>query len=183
MKKYTLLLVLTLTACGPERYSEIVGPGETGQSGAKGETGEAGKDGKSQSINLVRFTSDLDLCTAGSGVLIQVLTAGPDYGDVVVSSQQILCDGTVGAVGPAGQDGEDGSSSPLSITSIVDPCGDAPGIYDEVFLKLANGTLLASFSDNANGNNTRFSVLVPGSYVTTDGSNCHFSVDSAGNVI
>lgn len=63
-----------------------------------------------------------------------------------------------------------------SIVSIIDPCGDAAGIWDEVFLQLSDGTLLASFSDNAAGQNTRFSVLTNGNYVTTDGSNCHVHV-------
>lgn len=68
-------------------------------------------------------------------------------------------------------------SNGWTIIEIVDPCGDAAGIFDEVFLRLSNGTLIASFSDSASGNNTRFSVIVDGvNYKTTDGSNCYFSV-------
>lgn len=78
-----------------------------------------------------------------------------------------------------GANGQDGVSS---IISLIDPCGDAPGIYDEVIIKLPDGTLLASFSDNANGKNTRLSVLSEGSYQTTDGSNCAFSITSDGSV-
>lgn len=66
----------------------------------------------------------------------------------------------------------------LTITEIVDPCGDSPGITDEVLLRLSNHKLLASFSDSSNGTNTRFSLIEPGQYETTDGSHCHFTVTS-----
>lgn len=91
--------------------------------------------------------------------------------------------------GPPGNNGSNGtpgvSAPPTDFTpvGIEDPCGDAPDIYDEVFLRLANGTLLASFSDDANGDNTRFSILDPGTYTTTDGDNCTFTVTSSYAII
>ena len=69
-----------------------------------------------------------------------------------------------------------------NIVTIIDPCGDAPGIYDEVLLQLANGQIVASFSQNAAGDNTRFALIPQGSYVTTDGSGCRFNVSSTGVV-
>lgn len=63
-----------------------------------------------------------------------------------------------------------------NIATIIDPCGDAAGKVDEIILQLSNGQLLASFSDNSNGKNTRFSLLGDGSYATTDGSSCNFTV-------
>lgn len=65
-----------------------------------------------------------------------------------------------------------------NIVAILDPCGDKPGVFDEVFVQLADGRILSSFSDNAAGNNTRFSVLTPGNFITTDNSSCKFSVVS-----
>ncbi|HMK71768.1 MAG TPA: hypothetical protein VK454_00435, partial [Myxococcaceae bacterium] len=50
------------------------------------------------------------------------------------------------------------------------------GGFDEVFLRLANGTVVASFSQDAGGTNTRLSVLVDGSFVTSDGTNCAFTI-------
>lgn len=93
--------------------------------------------------------------------------------------------GSDGVDGADGRDGEDGSdtTSPFLPVELVDPCGDTPGVYDEVFLRLANGKLLSSFSDNANGQNTRFSILVPGNYITTDGSHCSFTVDSNNQIV
>lgn len=63
-----------------------------------------------------------------------------------------------------------------NVTKIVDPCGDGPG-YDEIFLRTSSGKLIASFSQNSSGLNTRFSELVPGSYATTDGTGCTFTVN------
>lgn len=70
-----------------------------------------------------------------------------------------------------------------NIVSIKDVCGDAPGKIDEVMLVLSNGKILSSFSDNSNGQNTRFALLSPGNFVTTDGSNCKFTVNNAGQIV
>lgn len=70
-----------------------------------------------------------------------------------------------------------------SIVSIKDPCGAQGNVWNEVFLKLSDGSYVASFSDNASGLNTRFTLLKDGSYVTTDGTNCYFSVSGSGTVI
>ena len=92
-------------------------------------------------------------------------------------------DGLNGVNGANGTNGLDATvPEGTNITEVIDPCGDAIGIIDEVLLKLSNGQVLASFSENANGKNTRFSLIPTGSYVTTDGSNCHFTVDALGNV-
>lgn len=68
------------------------------------------------------------------------------------------------------------------IASIADPCDDAAGIVDEILLLMADGQVIASFSDNANGKNTRFAVVPPGAYTTTDGSSCQFTVNNEGVV-
>ena len=97
--------------------------------------------------------------------------------------------GDQGEVGPQGQpgvNGEDGQDATLNqydIVSVLDPCGDTPNVVDEVLLKLRNGQVLASFSANASGANARFSLLAPGNYLTTDGSNCHFTIDANGNML
>lgn len=68
------------------------------------------------------------------------------------------------------------------IVAIYNPCG-VQTAADEVFLKLTSGKYLASFSDNANGLNTRFSVLYDGTFRTTDASNCNFTVSGNGTII
>ena len=70
-----------------------------------------------------------------------------------------------------------------NIVSIVDPCGNHPTKIDEVFLKLSTGHIVASFSDTAAGLNTRFSLLTDGSFSTTDGTGCSFTVSGGGTSV
>jgi len=65
--------------------------------------------------------------------------------------------------------------------STVDPCGDKPGVVDEVGIKLADGRLIFFF-DSGNGQQ-RLAVLQPGRYVTTDGTACRFTVDANNNIV
>jgi hypothetical protein len=61
-----------------------------------------------------------------------------------------------------------------SVAELVDPCGDSVG-YDEVLIRTNSNKLVAYFEV---GGNRYLSVLPQGNYMTTDGSNCHFTVDS-----
>lgn len=90
--------------------------------------------------------------------------------------------GYPGATGPKGEQGEKADIPPYTAVNVIDPCGDAPNLIDEILLVLANGQVLVSFSDHKNGNNTRLALLPPGTYVTTDGSNCAFTVTSDGQI-
>lgn len=137
--------------------------GDTGAQGAKGDTGDKGDKGDTGETGAKGDTGD----TGATGATGSKGDKG-DKGDT----------GATGATGPAGSSGTPAGYTPVAV---VDPCG-ASGGYDEVLLVLANGQILASFSDKANGENTRFSLIKPGSYVTTDGTNCYFNVDSNNNV-
>jgi len=59
----------------------------------------------------------------------------------------------------------------------IDPCGDNPNKYDEIILKLYDGTLLAVFKEGE----YFMSVLTNGNYQTTDKQKCNFTVNN-GNV-
>lgn len=59
------------------------------------------------------------------------------------------------------------------VSEIIDPCGPSFTGYDEVILRLSNNQLLAHYSSGAL---QFFTVLKPGSYVTTDSQACHFTV-------
>ena len=91
--------------------------------------------------------------------------------------------GLPGAPGAKGDQGEKGEAGTPAILEVIDPCGDAANIVDEVLIRMSNGQVLVSFSDDSSGNNTRLSVLPPGSYTTTDGSACQFTIDSSGHVL
>jgi len=140
--------------------------GERGEQGAEGAAGQDGQDGEDGKDGI-----GCTVTPASNGALVTC-------GDTSV----LVLNGTNGTDGQDGQDGQDAPPTAYTVTELVDPCGDKPGVYDEVFLRLANGMLVASFSDNTGGQNTRFSILTAGSYMTTDGSSCKFSVDANGQL-
>jgi hypothetical protein len=90
--------------------------------------------------------------------------------------------GKNGKNGIDGKAGNNAVTSTYSISHVVDPCGDAPNIVDEVLLVLYNKQVLVSFSQNQSGLNTRLALLPAGTYTTTDGSNCTFTLDNQGNI-
>lgn len=109
-----------------------------------------------------------------------------DVGDAVLPYGGAIVDcGASSAVisnGAPGADGLNAAPSAYAIEELVDPCGDIPGILDQVLFRLANGVLISIVSDNPKGKNTRLSILEAGNYKTTDGSNCHYSVDVNNNL-
>lgn len=146
-----------------------IGCAKTGEKGATGNNGAPGGSGRDGVGCTVSLLSPAPLTPYGGAMV----TCGTDI--VIISN---------GAPGPTGPQGIPGMPAPptaYTVAGVVDPCGDAPGIYDEVFLRFANGNLVASFSDNINGYNTRLSELPDGNYVTTDGSGCNFNVSTLGN--
>jgi hypothetical protein len=189
MKLYTIILVSIIASCGREdirrtnciTYGEqcrepketvvITGPegrqgnqgvpGERGPAGLPGEQGEPGQQGERG-----------DSCTVSSA-------PGGAQISCTDGSSSFISDGTDGV---DGQDGADAPPSPYTVSEVLDPCGDAPNIIDEVLLKMANGQVLVLFADNSNGKNPRLSVLPPGTYVTSDGSNCMFTLTSEGTL-
>jgi hypothetical protein len=142
--------------------------------------GKVGADGLNSLIAMAPSTA----CDNGGSTVLSGLDSDRNgvLDAIEVTASADLCNGRDGAAGEDGEDGEDAVLPGFTPVAVVDVCGDAPGVYDEVLLRLANGQLLASFSDNASGANTRFSILTPGTYRSTDGSNCMFTVHSNGLV-
>jgi len=154
----------------------------TGSAGPEGKTGNPGAAGKS-GHNIIFSSIDNFACPAGGKTLLiaQDVNANNIIDPLIDLNIQSL-DICNGSDGTNGNDGIDAPPSEFTPVEIIDPCNDAPGIYDEVFLRLYNGQLLWSLSDNENGKNTRFSLAVAGSWKTTDGSNCFFSIDNSYNL-
>jgi hypothetical protein len=150
--------------------------GKDGQNGANGVDGSDGQDGKDglDGANGADGRDGLDGVNGADGLDGANGADGRDGLDGVNGA-----DGLDGLNGTDGKDGADGES-PIPI-EVIDPCGDNPNVIDEVILRMPDGKLLASFSDNEEGRNTRFSVLPEGTFMTTDGSRCVFTV-SNGNV-
>lgn len=147
-------------------FPVLAGPagadGRDGQDGLDGEPGEQGPVGPAGPMG-----TSCSVQPAEGGALIQcgehtvLLTNGLDGKD-----------GTDGQDGADGKDGQDAPPTPYTVTEMINPCGDAPG-YDEVLLRLANGQLIAHYSS---GNRQFLTVLAPGTFRTTDGTNCTFTV-------
>lgn len=72
--------------------------------------------------------------------------------------------------------------SPYAIQAVVDPCGDHPGELDELLLVLNNGSVIATLSADNGGSWTRLVSLENGNYVTTDSTNCSFSISKSDTV-
>lgn len=186
MKKLSLIaLLMILSACGRNGVDGKDGTsGFNGQNGTNGIDGVNGLAGDNGYNSLVSLVAGANSCSNGGTTLLTGLDLNRnnslDTLEVMASAQ--ICNGQNGADGEDGVDGEDASLSGFTPIALVNPCGDAPGVYDEIFIKLANGTLIASFSENANGKNTRFVILTAGTYQTTDGDNCVFTLNNSGTI-
>lgn len=154
-----LIIGVSLGSCGPQTvYNAIPGP-----------AGSPGVNGHS----VVFASTPAPLCAAGGNLLLFATDANNngvlDAGDTNVMSAQVC-------------NGADAPPNPFTPVSILNPCGSA-GPHDEVMLKLASGQVLASFSQTAAGQNTRFSLLAADTqYVTTDADLCYFKLDVNGNL-
>lgn len=168
----TLILSLLFISCGQDSdrtLFQIEPP-------VNGSNGQNGADGLNSLVRLSRGAISAAVCPSEMGVFFESgLDANKDSILQVseVTQSVYVCDGLKGDAGPTTQYG---------IVEIIDPCGDTPGIYDEVLLRLATGQIIASFSDNLNGYNTRFTILQAGTYVDTDGSGCVFTVHADNTV-
>lgn len=143
-------------------------PGTAGPTGDDGPQGPEGKQGPSGSsgTNGSQGPTGLDGPSGNPGLTGAPGGAGPT--------------GSNGATGPTGESGRDAPTSPYDIIELINPCGGAgQGFFDEVLLKLRNGMILAHYSD---GSKQFLTIVLPGSYQTTDGYHCNFIVHSDGSI-
>lgn len=152
--KYVLLIgLLFIAACGKGDRGDI---GPQGQS-IVGATGPIGAPGVSCSV---------------AAISLPYPSQAPNGGALI----------TCGSTSTIVANGKDGISPPATyaISAVIDVCG-ASGGYDEVLLKLADGSIIASFSQNGSALTTRLTALPNGSYQTTDSQQCNFSIAQSGN--
>ncbi len=135
-----------------------------GTPGAAGKDGAPGASGASCTVQPV--AADATGPAPNGGALI---TCG--------STSTLVLNGAPGAQGAQGEPGTPAPPTAYSVVAVLDPCGPSGGA-DEVFLRLANGSLIASFSDTQAGQNTRLSTLGNGTFVTSDGTNCLFTLST-----
>lgn len=181
MKSILLLsLTLFLSACGSDGNA-----GLNGLVGQPGNNGPQGEPGYNSLINIAQSSAiDSLVCLSQSGVLLQ---SGLDTNrntvlDIdEVQSIGVVCDGAVGPAGPQGPQGDPGNPASVpqySVKEVIDPCGDDAGAVDEVLLRLQNGSILVMYTQSFGGAFPRLAILAPGSYVTTDTTNCSFSINA-----
>lgn len=161
--------------------------GTNGTNGSNGTNGTNGTNGSNGHNALVGSSvADPSVCSNGGSVY----TMGTDSNDdstlelTEVSTTAVVCNGT---------NGVNAAPTPFSTVSLVEPCAadpNHPTVVElanpnlEVFLKLANGELLASVSSDMQGDYTHLGAVAPNMtwQSTGIGSNCTFTVDSSGNI-
>lgn len=159
--------------------------GETGATGATGEAGAAGAAGSagSNGYNMVfqATAASPAQCSAGGSVVVMALDTNRNnqYDPSDSSASTItLCNGVNGTNGTNGSNGADAVLPAYTPVAPIYPCGKTVA-YKEVLLRLQNGEILSSFSDNAAGSMTRLTFLPDGTYLDTDNSSCQFSITTS----
>jgi hypothetical protein len=174
-------VVCTLAGCNPD----------TNKTGPVGPAGPKGLPGENCSV-IEAVNGAIISCQDNSVLIVNGSQGIPGLKGLDGATGVDGQDGTPGAAGEKGETGEIGPMGPAGadsvyqITELIDPCGPTPGFVNEILLKLANGQLVASFSSNSSGANTRLGVLPPGNYQTTDtsevGKRCRFTVTLTGAI-
>lgn len=169
-----MMTMATMTACGPHEHASLSHPldcfdgcsatykehvdkyrgrtgpaGETGRTGPAGASGSNGKDGRD----------------GADGATCQAITI-PDGTQVTCGHDVVVI--LNGRDGVNGTDGQDGADAQLEL---IDLCGNGK----EFLIRLPDGRILAHFVQDSN---QYFSVLGAGTYRSTDGMNCTFTVDA-----
>jgi hypothetical protein len=165
---------------GAREVSETITSEQIICSGVNGTNGSSGANGHSVVFQTV--AAPLDVCTAGGTTIVMAIDV-TDIGHYVVDlpNQQsmTLCNGTNGADGANGTNGTNAPLPSYSPADAIQPCGDRA--YGEVLLRLHNGQVLASLSNDTGGTMTRLSFITDGTYMTTDTQSCQFSLATNGS--
>jgi hypothetical protein len=136
------------------------------------EQGKNGKDAPKLLMDMYRVTTNFETCRSLQALIIE--NGVDENHNNILDQEEIdntgyICDG---ADGEAGEDGLN------SIVELIDPCGNGAG-YDEVLLRLSDGSLLCYFES---GTNRFLSVIGEGYYRTTDVQQCYFHIDANNNI-
>ncbi|MBN8542619.1 MAG: hypothetical protein J0L82_19670 [Deltaproteobacteria bacterium] len=151
--------------------TQIICDGVRGLNGDVGPTGPAGSNGHSMVFKTLE--ASVEQCGSQGGTIILMALDVDDEGiylpHLPQTTSATLCNGSTPSV------------TNYTPVEAIQPCGAGPG-FREVLLRLSNGQVLASLSNNAQGDMTRLAFLPDGTYMTTDSMSCRFSLSSAGQV-
>lgn len=155
----------------PDSQCKVKTPPKDGVDGQDGAAGENGSNGRSCAV-VAEINGAKIVCEDGSEVLITNGTNGQNGQDGA--------DGQNGGDGSNGQDGSNGSDGQDALIEVINPCG-VQGSHEELLFRFSDDLVYAIYYDAANSR-AFFSRLPAGSYVTTDGFSCLFSVDANNQV-
>ncbi|MBL7555876.1 MAG: hypothetical protein JNM24_08645 [Bdellovibrionaceae bacterium] len=168
---YTVYIDVNLSSSFDEEDSVIkkyaVCNGANGSDGSNGSDGKDGKDGNGVAFAVVN--ASVEQCPSGGSTILMATDVGnTGLYDVNADNQQsmTICNGQ-NAVTPA-----------YTPVEVIYACGNNVA-YKEVLLRLNNGQVLASVSDNTSGKMTRLAFLTDGNFVNTDNSGCNFSLSTS----
>jgi hypothetical protein len=164
----------TTIACD-DGTTAVVKDGKAGQNGSNGSSGSNGVDGQKgdKGDQGIAGTDGKDGAQGPQGIQgIQGIAGTSCEVEQLSNGAMITCADSK-AVVLNGVDGKDGINS---VTKLIAPCGNESSPWKEQLICLNDGTLLASFSANMSGLDTRFSIIPTGSYIDTDESGCYFNV-------
>ena len=125
----------------------------------------------------------------GNGVAFRVIVAPAEVcsngGSIVLMATDIANTGSYSMEAPNQQSMTicNGQNAVLPDYTPVEPilaCGDNVA-YKEVLLRLQNGQVLGSFSNDPGGTMTRLAFIPDGNYMNTDNSGCTFSLSTSAN--
>ncbi len=138
-----------------------------GTNGTNGSNGSNGHNGNGVAFRVV--AAPVSVCAAGgSTVMMATDVASTGVYSVEAPNQQsmTICNG---------------QNAVLPDYTPVEPilaCGDNVA-YKEVLLRLQNGQVLGSFSNDTGGTMTRLAFIPDGNYMNTDNSGCTFSLSTS----
>lgn len=138
-----------------------------GSNGTNGANGVDGIDGQGVAFSVVN--ASVSVCPAGGSTIVMATDLGnTGIYDIAAPNQQSMtvCNGQNAAV-PA-----------YTPVEPIMACGDSVA-YKEVLLRLSNGQVLGSFSNDTGGTMTRLAFLPDGNFMNTDNSGCNFSLSTS----
>lgn len=147
-----------LGGCGEFNREQVAGP--------------PGRDGTSANCSVERVLGGAFVrCSDGSEAFVEDGSDGEDGSEGLQGEPGIPGPkGDAGSTGPSGADGEG-----LTIGTVV-PCPSLIGPFPEVLFCI-NDILYAVY-DGKEKQDVHLTQIIPGSYVTTDGRSCHFTVST-----
>ena len=150
--------------------TEVVCDGVTGSTGADGQAGSNG-----YSMVFAVAPASVQDCPAGGSTIVMALDVDRSQ-SITPADQNIqsmtLCNGV------AGQNGQNATPTAYTPVEPILACGDNVA-YKEVLLRLSDGQVLGSFSDNTSGSMTRLAFIPDGTFMNTDSSGCVFSLSTS----